>query len=540
MTSGLLWGRLSACGGLPARLLLALCAATLSAQVSYDRIAGAASEPASWLTYSGTYSGWRYSALKSIHRANVARLKTAWIYQTNDLNQFEVTPLVADGVMYISEPPSQAAALDLRTGRPLWTFRRSVPSDVHTCCGQVNRGLAILGSTVFLGTLDAHLLALDARTGHLFWDVTVADYRTGHSITVAPLALKDQVIVGISGGEYGIRGFLDAYRPATGERLWRFWTVPGPGEAGHETWDGDSWKHGSAATWVTGAYDPALNLLYWGTGNPGPDYDGGPRGGDNLYAASLLALDAATGKRRWHFQFTPHDTHDWDANHVPVLLDATFEGRARKLVVNANRNGFYYVLDRETGEFLRGKAYAKQTWASGLDPRGRPMVKAATEPKPEGTMVYPGIHGATNWNSPSYSPETGLLYVAYREEGNVFYLATAEYIPGNYFSAGGMRGIAGMEPSGSIKALDPLTGEQRWEFPLHGPPWAGVLSTAGGLVFGGTPEGNIFGLDATTGKALWNFQAGAPVYANPISYEFQGKQYMAITAGRSLLVFGVE
>jgi len=540
MTSGLLWGRLSACGGLPARLLLALCAATLSAQVSYDRIAGAASEPASWLTYSGTYSGWRYSALKSIHRANVARLKTAWIYQTNDLNQFEVTPLVADGVMYISEPPSQAAALDLRTGRPLWTFRRSVPSDVHTCCGQVNRGLAILGSTVFLGTLDAHLLALDARTGHLLWDVTVADYRTGHSITVAPLALKDKVIVGISGGEYGIRGFLDAYRPATGERLWRFWTVPGPGEAGHETWDGDSWKHGSAATWVTGAYDPALNLLYWGTGNPGPDYDGGPRGGDNLYAASLLALDAATGKRRWHFQFTPHDTHDWDANHVPVLLDATFEGRARKLVVNANRNGFYYVLDRETGEFLRGKAYAKQTWASGLDPRGRPMVKAATEPKPEGTMVYPGIHGATNWNSPSYSPETGLLYVAYREEGNVFYLATAEYIPGNYFSAGGMRGIAGMEPSGSIKALDPLTGEQRWEFPLHGPPWAGVLSTAGGLVFGGTPEGNIFGLDATTGKALWNFQAGAPVYANPISYEFQGKQYMAITAGRSLLVFGVE
>ena len=540
MTSGLLWGRLSACGGLPARLLLALCAATLSAQVSYDRIAGAASEPASWLTYSGTYSGWRYSALKSIHRANVARLKTAWIYQTNDLNQFEVTPLVADGVMYISEPPSQAAALDLRTGRPLWTFRRSVPSDVHTCCGQVNRGLAILGSTVFLGTLDAHLLALDARTGHLLWDVTVADYRTGHSITVAPLALKDKVIVGISGGEYGIRGFLDAYRPATGERLWRFWTVPGPGEAGHETWDGDSWKHGSAATWVTGAYDPALNLLYWGTGNPGPDYDGGPRGGDNLYAASLLALDAATGKRRWHFQFTPHDTHDWDANHVPVLLDATFEGRARKLVVNANRNGFYYVLDRETGEFLRGKAYAKQTWASGLDPRGRPMVKAATEPKPEGTMVYPGIHGATNWNSPSYSPETGLLYVAYREEGNVFYLATAEYIPGNYFSAGGMRGIAGMEPSGSIKALDPLTGEQRWEFPLHGPPWAGVLSTAGGLVFGGTPEGNIFALDATTGKALWNFQAGAPVYANPISYEFQGKQYMAITAGRSLLVFGVE
>jgi alcohol dehydrogenase (cytochrome c) len=521
------------------KLFLALWAAVcpLAAQVTYERIVAAPSEPASWLTYSGTYSGHRYSALKAINRTNVGLLKPAWIYQTTDLNQFEATPLVADGVMYISEPPSHAAALDLRTGRPIWTFRRNVPSDVHTCCGQVNRGLAILGNTVFLGTLDAHLLALDAKTGHLLWDVTVADYKTGYSITVAPLALNDKVIIGISGGEYGIRGFLDAYDPTTGARLWRFWTVPGTGEPGHETWDGDSWKTGSAATWVTGAYDPDLNLLYWGTGNPGPDYDGGPRAGDNLYAASLLALDAATGKRRWHFQFTPHDTHDWDANHVPVLLDATIQGRPRKLVVNANRNGFYYVLDRETGEFLLGNAYAKQTWASGLDQRGRPIVRKATEPRPEGTVVYPGIHGATNWNSPSYSPDTGLLYVAAREEGNVFYTATAEYKAGNYFSAGGMRGIPSVEPAGSIKAIDPLTGKQRWEFALHGPPWAGVLSTAGGLVFGGTPEGNLFALDAATGKALWNFQAGAPVYANPISYEFQGKQYIAITAGRSLLVF---
>ena len=517
--------------------LLLLLPSLLSAQVPYSRILAAPAEPAAWLTYSGAYDGHRYSALDQINRANVARLKPAWMYQTNDLNQFEVTPLVADGVMYISEPPSHAAALDLRTGRPLWMFRRAVPSDVRTCCGQVNRGLAILDDTLYLGTLDAHLLALDARTGHLLWDITVADYKAGYSITAAPLALDGKVIVGISGGEYGIRGFLDAYHPKTGARLWRFWTVPGPSEAGHETWQGDSWKTGSAATWLTGTYDPSANLLYWGTGNPGPDYDGGPREGDNLYAASLLALDAASGKLKWHFQFTPHDTHDWDANHVPVLLDAPFQGAPRKVVVVPNRNGFYYVLDRLTGQFLLGKQYGEQNWAERIDARGRPVPVPAKEPRPEGSLVYPGVHGATNWNSPSYSPQTRLLYVAVREEGTIFYRATAEYKAGNYFSAGGMRGIPGIEPGGSIQALDPLTGERRWEFAMHSPPWAGVLSTAGGLVFGGTPEGNFFTLDAATGKPLWDFQAGAAVYANPISYQFEGKQYIAITAGRTLIAF---
>ena len=514
-------------------VILLILTAALHAQVPYDRLLSPA--PADWLTYSGNYAGHRYSPLDQINRSNVARLKPAWMYQTNDLNQFEVTPLVADGVMYISEPPSHAAALDLRTGRPLWMFRRAVPSDVRTCCGQVNRGLAILGGTVFLGTLDAHLLALDAKTGHLLWDTVVADFKSGYSITAAPLALDGKIVVGISGGEYGIRGFLDAYDPKTGARLWRFWTVPGPGEPGHETWPGDSWKTGSAATWLTGSYDPAANLIYWGTGNPGPDYDGGPREGDNLYSTSLLAIDAATGKRRWHFQFTPHDTHDWDANHVPVLLDTP-----RKLVVVPNRNGFYYVLDRLTGEFLLARQYGKQNWAEGIDKRGRPVAIAGKEPRPEGAVVYPGVHGATNWNSPSYSPETRLLYVAVREEGTVFYRATAQYIPGAYFSAGGMRGIAGVEPGGSIQALDPLSGERRWEFALHGPPWAGLLSTAGGLVFGGSPEGNIFALDAATGKPLWSFQAGGPVYSNPVSYRFEGRQYVALTAGHTLLAFKVD
>ena len=519
------------------QIALALLASPLAAQVTYEHILHAADTPGNWLTYSGAYSGHRYSSLNQIHRGNVGRLKLAWMYQTNDLNQFETTPLVANGAMYISEPPSNAAALDLRSGRPLWIFRRTPPADVRLCCGQVNRGLAILGHTVFLGTVDAHLLALDAITGHLLWDVTVADYKLGYSITVAPLAIRDKVIVGISGGEYGIRGFVDAYDVSSGQRVWRFWTVPGPGEPGRDTWAGDTWKTGSAATWVTGSYDPSVNLIYWGTGNPGPDYNGDARSGDNLYANSLLAIDADTGRLKWHFQFTPHDTHDWDANHVPVLIDAVFRAQPRKLVVVANRNGFFYVLDRETGVFLHARAYARQTWAKSIDKHGRPVLLPDTAPKPEGTVVYPGLHGATNYGSPSYSPQTGMLYVSAREEGTLFYKATAEYIPGSYFSAGGMRGIAGLEPSGSIKALDALTGEQRWEFPLHSPQWAGVLSTAGGLVFGGTTEGNIFALDAATGKALWNIQAGGPAQANPISFESEGRQFIAMTAGHALLVF---
>jgi alcohol dehydrogenase (cytochrome c) len=370
--------------------------------------------------------------------------------------------------------------------------------------------------------------------------VVVADYKLGHSITAAPLAVKDKIVIGISGGEYGIRGFIDAYEASSGKRAWRAWTVPGPGEPGHETWEGESWKTGAAATWVTGSYDPALNLIYWGTGNPGPDYNGEVRRGDNLYANSLLAMDADTGQLKWHYQFTPHDTHDWDSNHVPILIDAPFEGRPRKLVIVVNRNAFFYVLDRQTGEFLRAREYAKQTWAKAIDLHGRPIVLPDTDPKPEGTIVYPGLHGATNYGSPSYSPQTKLIYVSAREEGTLFYRATPEYLPGSYYSAGGMRGIAGVEPSGSIKALDAVTGEQRWEFPLHSPPWAGVLSTAGGVVFGGTSEGNLFALDAASGKPLWNMQAGGPAQGNPVSYQNEGRQYIAMTAGHALLVFSLN
>ena len=342
--------------------LLLICV-VLQAQVPYQRILKAHSEPGSWLTYSGDYQGHGYSALDQINTGNISGLKVAWIYQTGLTHHFETVPLVFDGIMYITEPPSNVTALDLRTGRPIWTYRRSLPKGITVCCGQVNRGLAALDDQLFLGTVDAHLVALDMRTGRVRWDVEVANYREAYSITVAPLAVKDKVIVGIAGAEYGIRGFLDAYDAKTDNRAWRFWTVPGPGEPGNETWQGDSWKTGGAPTWVTGAYDPESNLVYWGTGNPSPDFAGDDRKGDNLYSDSIVALDADTGKLKWYFQFTPHDVLDMDANQVPVLVDAEFRGRPRKLVLFANRNGFYYVLDRLTGEFLVGKQFARQNWA---------------------------------------------------------------------------------------------------------------------------------------------------------------------------------
>jgi alcohol dehydrogenase (cytochrome c) len=518
----------------------AALAQTPSTTVPYERILNAKSEPHNWLTYSGSYDGHRFSALQQINTKNVAKLKAAWVYQSTSPGKFEATPIIVDGVIYISERATNVTALDARTGRPLWTYRREVPTDFRACCGAANRGVALLGDTLFWGTLDAHLIALDARTGKLRWDVRVVDYKEGYAITVAPLVVKDKVIIGVSGGELGIRGLLDAYDATTGQRVWRFWTVPGPGEPGHETWEGDSWKTGGAPTWLTGTFDPQLNLLYWGTGNPGPDYNGGVRKGDNLYGTSVLALDADTGKLKWHFQFTPHDVHDWDSNHVPVLIDATIEGRKRKLLVEANRNGFYYVLDRETGEFIRATQYARQTWAKGIDARGKPILIPGMDPTPEGKVVFPGMHGGTNWFSPSYNPQTSVFHVAVREEGTTYYKSDAEREPGQYFLGGDIRGIAGVEPSGSIKALDALTGNLRWEFKLHSPPWCGLLSTAGGVVFGGTSEGHFIALDGASGKPLWQFQTGGPIFSNPTSFMVDAKQYVTITAGQSLFVFGLE
>lgn len=518
--------------------ILLLLAQVALGQVSYERIRRAESEPGNWLTYSGNYQGHRHSVLTQINTTNVTSLKPAWVYQMREPGRVETSPIVIDGILYLTEKPYIVTALDGRTGRPLWSYRRPPPTTIRGCCGAMNRGLAILGDTLFLGTFDAHLVALDMRTGKERWDVTVADYQLGYSITGAPLAIKDKVIIGIAGGEFGIRGFLDAYDVKTGKRVWRLWTVPGPGEPGHETWEGDSWKTGGAPTWVTGSYDPELNLLYWGTGNPSPDWNGGDREGDNLYSDSLLAIDADTGKLRWYFQYTPHDVHDWDSNQVPVLIDGVVNGRMRKLVAQANRNAFYYVLDRETGEFLHGTPYAKQTWAQGLDARGRPIRLPNTEPTPEGTLVYPGFEGTTSWFSPAYSSRTKLFYVQATENyGQVFYKLKTEYKPGERFEGGLARNLAGVEPYGVVKALEPETGKIRWEFNLHAPAFGGLLSTAGGLLFGGSREGDFFALDAESGQLLWHFQTGGQIGANPVTFLIDGKQHIAIAAGQAIFVF---
>lgn len=517
---------------------IAICASAF-AQVSFERIKQAEREPGNWLTYSGNYSAHRHSLLNQINVQNVAKLKPAWVYQTSSVAAVESTPLVVDGVMYLSEPPSNVTALDTRTGRPLWRYQRTVPKDVRVCCGQVNRGVAILDETVFVGTVDAHLIALDAKTGSVRWDSVVAEYKTGYAITVAPLAVRDKVIVGIAGGEYGVRGFIDAYDARTGKRAWRFWTIPAPGEPGNETWAGETWKTGSATTWVTGSYDPDLDLVYWGTGNPGPDWNGERRKGDNLYSDSVVALDPDSGKLKWHFQFTPHDVHDWDSTEVPVLASATIRGRERKVILFANRNAFYYVLDRETGEFLHGGPFAKQTWAKGLDDRGRPVLIPNMEPSDEGAKVYPSVGGATNWFSPSYSPLTRLFYVAARERGGIYYKGEAEYKAGDLFNGGGFREIPNEPVYGAIRALKP-TGEVQWEYKIFSPPWAGLLSTAGGLVFGSTNEGDVFALNAATGEPLWHFQTGGTGQSNPISYLSDGRQHVAIATGNALFAFALE
>jgi alcohol dehydrogenase (cytochrome c) len=526
------------------RLLLSLVLAALPsglcAQVPYDRIAAVAKEPGSWLTYSGNYAAHRFSPLEHLTPANVARLKPVWIYQIKEPGLIETTPLVADGVMYITEPPSTVTALELRSGRLLWSWSRPTPRSVRTIgFPRVNRGAALLAESVYVGTLDAHLVALDAKTGVVRWDTLVAVNARGYSITAAPLALDGKIIIGVSGGEAGIRGFLDAYDSRTGDRLWRCYTIPGPGEPGHESWGGASWKTGGGPTLVTGSYDPALNLLYWGVGNPGPDWNGDVRPGDNLYTCSLLAIDAATGKQRWYFQFTPHDVHDWDANQIPVLFDGNVKGQKRKLVAVANRNAFYYLLDRETGEFLLGTPYAKQTWAKGLDEKGRPIVLPGTEPSVRGTLVYPSLQGATNWFSPSYSPLARRFYVAVREMGAYYFKGEAEYVPGEPFMAGGEQALRGDKAYGAIRALEAGTGKLKWEFRLHSPPWSGVLSTAGGLVFGGTNEGQVFALDAESGDVRWTFQAGGAVRSNPIAFAIDGAQHIAISAGYAIFVFGL-
>ena len=526
--------------------LIATATANANAEVSFERLVNAAKQPNDWLTYSGSFSSERFALLDEITPRNVSNLKVLWAYQMQPsplggAGLVETTPLVADGIMYLTEPPSTVTALDATTGKRLWTWSKPIPKDVlHIGFPAVNRGVALLDDSVFVATLDGYLVSLDASSGSERWKKHIADNKDGTAFTLAPLAIDGKIIVGVSGAEAGVRGYVDAYDADTGSRLWRFYTIPQPGEPGSETWEGESWRTGGGSTWLTGSYDPDLNLLYWTVGNPSPDWNGDMRPGDNLYSCSILALNPETGELVWHFQYTPHDTHDWDANQIPVLFDGRIGMKKRKLVALANRNAFYYLLDRETGEFLRAKEYSKQTWAEGIDKDGRPIVIPGKEPTYEGNYIWPSLQGSTNWFSPSYSPRTGDFYVAVRHMGSTYFKADVEYEEGKPFLGGGEQAHAGDDAAGFIRALDGMTGKKRWDFPLLSPPWAGVMATAGGLVFGGSNEGNFFALDAKSGKALMNFQTGGAVRSNPMSYGIDGKQRIVITGGRTLYVFGLD
>jgi alcohol dehydrogenase (cytochrome c) len=520
--------------------LLLLAGTRLPAQVTYQRLLSAQQEPQNWLTYSGGYAGWRYSPLSEISAGNAGRLAMQWTFQVGDLGQFETTPLVVDGVLYGTGQNDRAFALDARTGRAIWRYQRNLPDKLQPCCGMVNRGFAILGTRLFMATLDGHVIALDTRTGNLLWDVAVADTKAAYTFTAAPLVVKNEVMVGVSGGEYGIRGFIDAYDADSGRRKWRFDTVPAPGQPGHETWAGDSWKTGGAPAWITGSFDPGLNLLYWPTGNPSPSDYGGARGGDNLYSNSMLALDPDTGELRWHYQFTPHDLYDYDATQVPVLLDAEWQGHPRKLLVQANRNGFLYVLDRTNGSFLKATAMGNVTWATSIGPNGRPVLNPELTPKPEGNRVCPGALGLTNWYSPSYSPGTGLLYVATSDECDIFTAAPQPYREGHDFLGSVYVPDPVVRPTGALKALDPMTGQIKWAFQYFSNPNGGALSTAGGVVFAGESDGNFIALDSRTGKDLWHVQLGAAIYSTAITYRLDGTQYVVIPAGSALFAFALD
>ncbi len=533
-----------------AGLLLATGAAALAAQqaappplvTSQEIQAGLPADGSRWVTFGGDYANTRHSPLTQISPENVNRLVPQWTFQTATIGNFETTSLLRDNVLYVTGPLNVAWAIDARSGRQIWRYRRELPENLTACCGLVNRGFAMLGDKLFMVTLDAHLLALDMKTGAIVWDATMENFRNGYASTIAPIVAKDKLIVGVAGGEFGIRGFIDAYDANTGKRAWRFYTIPGPGEPGHDTWAGDSWKTGGAGVWVTGAYDAEQNLLLYGIGNPGPDYHSESRLGDNLYSNSIVALDGDTGALRWHYQFTPHDVHDWDATEVPILADIPIAGQTRKVVLFANRNGFYYTLDRTNGRVIAAKPFVQTTWAKEIGRDGRPIALPGHTPDEDGEITCPDITGGTNFWPPAYDPSTRTFFVNAREACMTFYAWKPDYTAGDRFTGGAGQRVksASMPVYGALRAIDPSTGDRKWEFRYLNLSTSGLLTTASGLIFTGDGDGNILALDSRKGTLLWRYQMGATLHGtSPITYIVDGRQHLLVPSGTTLTAWAL-
>jgi alcohol dehydrogenase (cytochrome c) len=496
-----------------------------------------------WVSYNGDYSGRRYSQLSEINVNNVGRLRAEWIFHAHNSDRLEVTPVVVNGMMFITSA-NDVFALDAQTGRTVWHYARPISQGlIDDASGHISRGVGVWRDRVYRETDNAHLLCLDARSGNLLWDVAYADWNRNYGATSAPLVVKDRVIVGTSGGDDGVRGFIAAYDAESGKLCWRFWTIPAPGEFGSNSWPGDLYQHGGGTTWMPGTYDPQLNMLFWGTSNPAPDFDGSVRPGDDLYTDCLLALDPDTGKLKWYFQFTPHDLFDYDATETPVLIDAAYKGESRKLVVQANRNGYIYVLDRTSGEFLSAIRFVeKLNWASGIDAKGRP-VRSDIMPVPSGTKVCPGYAGATNWFSPSYSESAHLFYIVAREQCQTYFSATEpqQFQPGKEFYSTGVKHVAGEKSEKILMAFDVSSGTFAWKYPQigSGHSMSGAMTTVGGLVFFGDDAQSFEALDAQNGKPLWHFNTGQDMSASPMTYAVDGKQYVAVAAGSDVLSFAL-
>lgn len=497
---------------------------------------------ADWPGYNGDPRGNRFSKLSSINTSNVARLAPHWIFPIPDAANLQVTPVVVEGVMYVTSA-NECWALDAGSGRPIWHYQRRRTKGIGgTVAGGANRGVAVAGDRVFMVTDHAHLIALHRATGELLWDTEMADWQQNYYASAAPLVAGNLVLSGIAGGDEGVRGFLAAFDPASGKEVWRFWTVPKPGEPGSETWKGKSIAHPGGTTWMTGTYDPESGTVYWPTGNAGPDFNGDERMGDNLYTASDIALDAKTGKLKWYFQYTPHDVWDWDAVQTPVLVDADWQGQPRKLLLHANRNGFFYVLDRVSGKLLLAKPFVKKlTWASEIGADGRPVRIPNQEPTPKGNKICPPIEGATNWFSSSFHPETGLFYLQALEKCGIYTKTEMEWKPHKDFMGGTTKNIPDDVPQKFLRALDIQTGKIVWEVPQFGKAesWGGVLSTSGGVVFFCDDSNAFAAVDGRTGKRLWQFPANRLWKASPMTYMFDGKQYVAVASGQSIIAFAL-